>query len=93
MSQQPQGRRDLSRLQVLGRRLDVVPRELEPQLRRLVHRLEEELVTVNPLVRGLLQPEQRVRVEVALVVAPALAFENRLRVVLVGRHGRSILRA
>ena len=48
---------------------------------------------MDPLVRGLLQREQRVGVEVALVVAGAVAGENRLRVVLVRRHGRSILRA
>jgi hypothetical protein len=58
-----------------------------------VHGLEEELVAVDPLVRGLLQAEQRVGIEVALVVAGAVAGEDRLRVVLVRRHGRSILRA
>ena len=47
---------------------------------------------MDPLVRGLLQREQRVGVEVALVVARAGAREDRLRVVLVRRHGRSILR-
>ena len=47
---------------------------------------------MDPLVGGLLQREQRVGVEVALVVAGAVAGEDRLRVVLVRRHGRSILR-
>jgi hypothetical protein len=37
------------------RLLDLVPRELQPQLRRLVHGLEEELVAVDLLVRALLE--------------------------------------
>src|SRR5579862_4956350 len=40
--------------------LGLVPGELQPDLRRLVHRLEQELVAVHPLVRLLLQREQRV---------------------------------
>ena len=56
-----------------------------------MHGLEEELVAVHPVVRGLLEPRQRVRVQVALVVALALAREDRLGEVLVRRHGLSIL--
>ena len=56
-----------------------------------MHGLEEELVAVDPFVRRLLEREQRVGVEVALVVAGAVAGEDRLREVLVRRHGRSIL--
>ena len=53
--------------------------------------LEEELVPVHPLVRRLLERKQRVGVQVALVVARAVALENRLGEVLVRRHGLSIL--
>ena len=82
---------NLARRQVLGRRLGVAPRELEPELGRLMHGLEEQLVAVNPLVGLLLESEQADRVQVALVVAFSLAFENWLRKVLVRRHGLSIL--
>src|SRR5919202_1248747 len=70
------------------RALDLRRRELEPELRRLVHRLEEQLVRVRPLLGRLLQPEQGIRPEVSLVVGRALAGENRLREVLLGlrRH-------
>ena len=59
--------------------------------------LEEELVAVHPLVRPLLEREQLLGVQVALVVRGRAARKNRLRVVrgllnLVGGHGRSILR-
>ena len=56
-----------------------------------MHGLEEQLVAVNPLVGLLLEREQADRVQVALVVAFALTFEDRLRKVLVRRHGLSIL--
>ena len=56
--------------------------------------LEEQLVAVHPLVRRLLQLQQRVGVQVPLVVALALPRQHRLGEVLglVGRHERSILR-
>ena len=53
------------------RLLDLDPCELQPQLRRLVHGLEQQLVAVHPFVRRLLQREQLVRAEIALVVGPA----------------------
>ena len=46
-----------------------------------MHRLEEELVAVRPLVRALLQREQLVRAQVALVVAAAGAGEDRRELV------------
>ena len=49
-----------------------LPGELEPQLGGLVRDLEEQLVAVHPLVRPLLQCEQPLGVQVALVVAKAL---------------------
>ena len=51
--------------------LDVARRELQPELRRLMDDLEEELVAVHPLARALLEPEQLFGVEVALVVGRA----------------------
>ena len=77
--------------QVPGRRLRVAPRELQPELRRLVDGLEEQLVAMDPLVGLLLEREQSDRVQVPLVVAFALALEDWLRKVLVRRHGLSIL--
>ena len=55
--------------------------------------LEEQLVAVNPLLGALLEREEIVGAEVALVVARALTREDGLRVVLrsAGRHGGSIL--
>ena len=57
-------------------RLGVVPGQLEPELGRLVHDLEQQLVAVHPLAGALLQPEQLFRVEVPLVVAPGLAGQD-----------------
>ena len=76
-----------------GRSLGVVPAELEPELRRLVRHLEEQLVAVHPFGGAFLEREQLLRVQVALVVGGRGALENRLGVVLDGilRHGRSIL--
>ena len=67
--QQPLRGGEVARLDQPRRLLHLRPRVLEPQLRRLVHGLEEELVTVDPFVGRLLQREQRVRPQVALVVA------------------------
>ena len=53
---------------------------------------------MHPLVRALLEREQADGVQIALVVAPCVARQDRLGEVLclggglVGRHGRSILR-
>ncbi len=67
---------------------DVVPREtrdslrgvcageLQPELGGLVGDLEEELVAMHPLVGALLQREQGVGTQVALVVGAALAVEH-----------------
>src|SRR5437870_2835327 len=71
-----------------GRALDFRRPELQPELGRLVHGLEEELVRMRPLLRRFLQRKQLVRAEIALVVGCAPAGENRLGEVLVrlGRH-------
>jgi hypothetical protein len=50
-----------------------------------VHGLEEQLVAVYLLLWGLLQGQQLVGAQVALVVACALAGEDRLAVVLGAR--------
>ena len=53
-----------------------------------MHDLEQELVAVHPLVRALLQREQGVRVDVALVVRRCVAREDRRVEVLARlRHG------
>src|SRR5919108_739304 len=72
-AEEPERRRDLVRAQVCRGRLDLGRGELEPQLGGLVHGLEEELVTVHLLLGCLLEREQRIGAEVALVVALALA--------------------
>src|SRR5262249_56719751 len=59
--QQADGRRELAVAQVRGRQLGLVPGELEPQLRGLVHGLEEELVMVRALLLRLLEGEQLFR--------------------------------
>ena len=89
--QQPQRGRNLAGAEVPGRCFRVAPSELQPQLRRLVDGLEEQLVAMDPLVGLLLEGEQPGRVQVPLVVAFALALEDWLRKVLVRRHGLSIL--
>ncbi len=89
-SQQPQRGRDVPAADELRGRADLEARELQPQLRGLVHRLEEQLVPVRLLVGRLLEREQLVRAEIALVVALGVPRQDRLRVVLDG-HARSIL--
>src|SRR2546430_12864219 len=63
--------------------------ELEPELRGLMHRLEQQLVRVDLLFRRLLQREQIVRPEVALIVRSPLPGQDRLGEILVclGRQG------
>jgi hypothetical protein len=65
------------------RLLDLRRGELQPELGRLVHRLEQELVAVGPLVRRLLQREQLVRTQIALVVAGRSSRQDRLGKVFV----------
>ena len=60
------------------RALDLEGGELQPQLRRLVHGREQQLVAMAHLGRRLLQREQLVRPEVALVVARAPAGQDRV---------------
>ena len=57
--------------------IDLGDRELEPELRRLVHDLEQQLVAVHPLVRALLERQQLLHVEVALVVGARLPRQDR----------------
>src|SRR5438874_5579707 len=94
-AQQTQRRPELARTHVRGRACDLRRAELQPQLGGLVHRLEEELVGMRPLLGRLLQREQVVRAEVALVVRRTLPGQDRLGEILVrlGCHGpvRSIL--
>ena len=64
------------------RQLGLAPGELQPELRRLVHGLEEQLVVVGALVLRLLQREQLVGAEVALVVRGARPRQDRRELVL-----------
>src|SRR6185503_5166392 len=79
---------DVALLDEPRRLLDVARGELQPELRRLVDDLEEELVAVHPLVRPLLQCQQLVRPDVSLVVARRVAREDRGVVVLTRRRHR-----
>jgi len=74
--QQAKRRCDLAALEEPRRFLDLVPAELEPDLRRLVDGLEEELVPVDPLVGRLLQREERIGAEIPLVIASTLALQK-----------------
>ena len=85
----------LGSAEVRDRLLDVVPGELQPELGRLVHDLEEELVAMHPLVRPFLEREQADGVQVALVVAaasPGRIGWEKSSASDRSRHGRSILR-
>src|SRR5437868_14520860 len=92
-AQQTLGAGQVAGLEQPGRLFGLVPRELEPELGGLVHGLEEQLVPVRLLLGGLLQSQQLVGAQIALVVAGALAAEDGLAEVLdlAGSHGRSIL--
>ena len=85
-AEQADGRIRLPLLQQPRRLLHLRPAELQPQLRGLVDGLEEQLVAVRPLLRRLLQREQLVGAQVALVVGGRVALEDRLGVVLFDRH-------
>src|SRR5207248_5941817 len=67
---------------MLRRRFDLEAGELQPKLRRLVDGLEEQLVAMDHLLRRLLQGEELIGAQVALVVGGALSRQDRLRVVL-----------
>ena len=67
--QQPHRRRTASSATQRRRALDLEAGELQPQLRRLVDGLEQVLVVMRDLVRRLLQRQQLVGAQVALVVA------------------------
>ena len=71
---------------------DLLGRELQPELRGLVDGLEEELVVVRPLLRRLLEREQLVGAQVALVVARRVAGQDRLGVVLARRSRGRVAR-
>src|ERR687898_425166 len=86
-TQQPQGAGELPVPEQADGGLDLEARELQPELRRLVHGHEQELVSVHELVGGLLEGEQLVRPEVPLVVAGGRPREDRLGEVLDFRHG------
>ena len=80
---------ELARLDMRGRPRDLGRPELQPELRGLVHGLEQQLVRVRLLLGRLLQGEQLVRAQVALVVRRARPGQNRLGEILVrlGRQG------
>ena len=80
-AEQAQRSGDFSVLQQARRRLDLEPRELQPELRALVDGHEEQLVAVRELVRRLLEGEQLVRPQVALVVACARPGKTRRKLV------------
>ena len=87
-AKQPKRGSELAGAQMFRRARDLRRPELEPELRGLVHGLEQELVGVRALFRRLLQRQQLVRAQVALVVRRALAGQDRFGEVLVslGRH-------
>src|SRR5262249_46914493 len=75
-AQQAERPAGVAALQEPRRLVDLIPRELEPQLRGLVHGREEQLITMSR-ARGIgLQREQLVGAQVALVVAGPRAWEN-----------------
>src|SRR5581483_6608095 len=97
-AEQAERRSELTVLDVGRRDLDLLGRELQPELGRLVRDLEEELVVVGPLVGSLLERDQLVGSQVALVVARPGAREDRSELVgqarfLLSRHAVSILRS
>jgi hypothetical protein len=59
--------------------LELLPRELQPQLRGLVDGREQQLVTVDALVCGLLLRQQLIGAQIPLVVRCAVAREDRVR--------------
>ena len=77
----------------LRRRLDLEPAQLQPELRRLVDGLEEQLVAVHHLLGVLLEREQVVGAQVALVVAAAAAAGGSAWCSPRCAIARSILRA
>jgi hypothetical protein len=72
-----------------GRLLDLVPGQLQPDLRGLVHRLEEQLVAVDPLVGRFLEREELLGAQVPLVVARRVAREDRVSKAGSFGHGRA----
>ena len=54
---------------------------LQPELGRLVHDLEQQLVVVHPLRTGLLERQELIGAQVALIVTRRVAGENRCVVV------------
>jgi hypothetical protein len=96
--QEPDRRAEVAVAKPRRRRVDLGRGELQPQLGRLVRDLEEQLVVVGALVLRLLQREQLVGAEIALVVARAGAREDGAELVLEAGllapgHVLSILRA
>ena len=75
-AQQAERCRDVALAHERGRGGGVVPGELEPELGRLVHDLEQQLVAMDPLVGGLLKREQLLGVQIALVVRAGLAGKD-----------------
>ena len=94
-AQQAQRRAELAGTHVRRRARHLGRAELEPELRRLVHGLKEQLVGMRLLLRRLLQREQIVGPEITLVVRRPFPGQDRLGEILVrlGCHGptRSIL--
>src|SRR5580765_4495297 len=83
--------REVLRLDEPGRLLGLDPGVLQPELGGLMDGLEEQLIAVSPLVRALLQREQLVGSQIALVVARRRAGQDRRELVWLRlRHGVSL---
>ena len=80
-AEQSKRRPDLASFQVGSGELHLLAGQLQPQLRGLVRRLEQQLVVVRPLLGSLLEREQLVGAKIPLVVAPAAAGEDRRKLI------------
>ena len=82
--------RSLGDVSLLGQAsglVDVARGQLEPELGGLMDDLEEQLVAVHPFAGTLLQREQLLGSEVALVVAGSVAREDRgVEILVLGVH-------
>ncbi len=78
-AQQPQRAGEIGRLDQRRRLRGLGGGELQPELRGLMDGLEQQLVPVHPFVGPLLQREERLGVQVALVVRRGVAGQDGLR--------------
>jgi hypothetical protein len=80
--EQPERAGEVAGPDQLGRLSGLRPGELQPQLGRLVDSLEEQLVPVRRFLGRLLELQQLVGAQVALVVAAAAPREDRRELVV-----------